>query len=68
MTVSESLTRFPVNELQSVSLAETYYRHILGQNHKVMNRTIDYDTSKPHYKMTAFEIGVSENFTALCVN
>ncbi|MCD1116706.1 hypothetical protein [Chryseobacterium turcicum] len=35
MTVSESLTRFPVNELQSVGLAKTYYRHILGQNHKV---------------------------------
>lgn len=68
MAVSESLTRFPVNELQSVSLAETYYKHILGQNRKVMNRTIDYDTLRLHYEMIAFEIVVSGNFTALSVN
>ncbi|AZA49814.1 hypothetical protein EG346_17235 [Chryseobacterium carnipullorum] len=29
MSVSEALTGFPVNELQSTGLAETYYTHIL---------------------------------------
>lgn len=29
MSVSEALTGFPVNELQSTGLAETYYIHIL---------------------------------------
>lgn len=31
MSISESLTGFPVNELQSTGLAEIYYKHILGQ-------------------------------------
>ncbi|PIF46260.1 hypothetical protein CLU96_3285 [Chryseobacterium sp. 52] len=30
MSVSEALTGFSVNELQSTGLAETYYTHILG--------------------------------------
>ncbi|MFC3157396.1 hypothetical protein SAMN05443633_108102 [Chryseobacterium arachidis] len=31
MSISESLTGFSVNELQSTGLAEIYYKHILGQ-------------------------------------
>ncbi|WP_449387011.1 sugar dehydrogenase complex small subunit [Chryseobacterium lineare] len=31
MAISESLTGFSVNELQSTGLAETYYQHILSQ-------------------------------------
>ncbi len=31
MAISESLTGFSVNELQSTGLAEIYYKHILGQ-------------------------------------
>lgn len=31
MAISESLTGFSVNELQSTGLAETYYQHILNQ-------------------------------------
>ncbi|OBW41525.1 hypothetical protein AB670_02087 [Chryseobacterium sp. MOF25P] len=34
MTISESLTRFSTNELQSAGLAEIYYKHILGKKIK----------------------------------
>lgn len=32
-----------------------------------MKRLIDCNTLKPHHEITEFEIGVSENFTALSV-
>lgn len=67
MTILESLTRFSTNELQSAGLAEIYYKHILCNNDKLLNRPIDYDTLKLHYEITEFEIGVSENSTALSV-
>lgn len=60
ITISESLPGFPVNELQSASLAVMYYKHIFCQNGKVMNRMTDYDTFKPNYEMIAFEIRVSK--------
>lgn len=68
VTISESLTRFSTNELQSAGLAEIYYKHFLGKNGKIMNRQIDYDNLKPHYEITEFEIRVPENFILSNVN